>query len=108
MIPGDAIPMLLDPADVALAFRQNALVAHGGPGLALMVIALILALVVLVLALSTLEPRVDENRLERPIDAIVPPAGVPLLPVCTADELAPFATLKTAMLEYVEQRHAAQ
>lgn len=108
MIPGDAIPMLIDPADVALAFQQNAALAHGGPGLALMVVALILAVVGLVLALSTLEPRADENGLERPVDAIVPPAASLLLPACAADEFAPFVTLETAMLEYVEQRHAGQ
>jgi hypothetical protein len=108
MIPGDAIPVFIDPADLALAFGQNLALAHAGPGLALLVIGLVLGLVVLVLALAALEPRGSDEGAERVLETIQPLAQAPLLPACAADELASLATLKIAMLGYVEQRDAGQ
>ena|SRR5204862_8175529 len=108
MIPGDAIPVFIDPADLALAFGQNLALAHATPGLALMVVGVVLGLVVLVLALAAFEPRGSDEGAERLLETIRPLVEAPLLTACTADEFAALAILQTAMLEYVEQRHADQ
>jgi len=104
MIPGDTIPALIDPADVPLAFEQNLAVAHAGPGLALLVIGLVIALACLVLVLGTFELRLLDE--DRESDATAPLLQAKLLPACAADELAPFTMVETAMLEFVERHHA--
>src|SRR5437016_1077985 len=108
MIPGDAIPVFIDPADLALAFGQNLALAHATPGLALLVVGLVVGLVALVLALSALAPQGSDEGADHLRETVQPLGQIPLLPACAADEFAPLATLQTAMLGYVEQRHARQ
>jgi hypothetical protein len=54
MIPGDDMPFLVDPGDAALALQQG-LSSAGTPGTMIAVCGLVVAVVVLVFALSALE-----------------------------------------------------
>lgn len=107
MVPADAMPALIHPADLALAFEQ-AQSLHAGPGFALLVIGLVVAAIALVCALSAFESPVAEADAASALDPFTSAPQLPLLSACAADELATLTMLKAAMLDHVERGGVAR